>query len=93
MSDDKIVHLKVVGPPPPRTDEDIKNETDALLETIKADGPFEFMLGVARRKDGTFMTFSTTVDIRDFVFSVEVMKMQQFAILADALDGEDEYDE
>jgi hypothetical protein len=87
-NDDKIVHLKVVSKndEPPKDDEALMAEHEALVEALMEDGPFEYMLGVARRKDGKFMTFGTTMDIRDYIFCVEFMKVTAVGLMESAFE-------
>jgi hypothetical protein len=91
MSDnDKIVHLKLVnkesGAEDKTTEESIMAEHEAMVEALMEDGPFEYMLGVARRRDGKFMTFGTSMDIRDYIFAVEFMKLTSATLLEAAFE-------
>ena len=84
-TEDKIVHLKLVNNV--SADEKTDNEAElmaehkAMIDALMEDGPFEFMLGVARRRDGKFMTFGTSMDIRDYVFCVEFLKLTAQGLL------------
>lgn len=90
MSDnEKVVHLNLVKDGPKKDDENVEElmrEHEAMIESLMEDGPFEYMMGVARRRDGKFMTFGTSMDIRDYVFCVEFLKVTSSSLLLAAFD-------
>lgn len=76
-TEEKVIHLKVVKSEPPETtaDEDLRLAHEHLVKELMEDGPFEWIMGVARRRDGSVINFGTSMEIRDFVFAVSVIEM------------------
>lgn len=91
MSDnEKIIHLKLVSNDKGDASDDdeaaLMLEHKAMVDSLMEDGPFEYMIGVARRRDGKFMTFGTAMDIRDYVFAVEFLKVMSTGLMQSAFD-------
>ena len=85
-TEEKVIHLKVVKSDPPQddADEDLRLAHEHLVKELMEDGPFEWIMGVARRRDGSVVNFGTSMEIRDFIFAVSVIEMLKHETMSSA---------
>lgn len=89
-TDNNVFQFKVVKNETPETDaekeQQLREEHEHLVKQLMDDGPFQFIMGIARRRDGSFMTFGSSMDLRDYVFSCEFLRMQAQVMMLAAYD-------
>lgn len=93
MSDDKIVKLRVVSDTSPTREEveaQFQEAHEELVRQMMDDGPYEWVLGVARRMDGSLINFGSNMELRDFALAVAVLNNIATETIRNSLSLKDE---